>query len=209
MATGYGSVGRKPYRRGSRGGVAWSGGRTLRYDAPARKGWTHKARGMLGKVESNLQWVGLALGLLVPAEVCRAKHARSLSQYYIDDTIYETSSLFGARAGNPPLTQIVWKFTNPASTWTFAFWGSLVAQILTRLKVVSLVSARANTAIKKLTFGTLIASIFGGLFLGGGSAPTAPGNTTPNQDQFNRRNAPMPIATLRGYNIDMPIGGAF
>jgi hypothetical protein len=185
MATGYGKVGSKPYRRGVRGGVAWSGGKTLRYDPNYKETWGRakaKARGILGKVENNLTWIGLALGLLIPSEVCRAKHGTNLTQHYVNGTIGETKRLFGADPSVTPLDYLKYKFGLSyfgQSTWGIAFWGSLIAQIVTRLKLVSLVSARANTAIKKLSLGSLIASIFGAAFIQGGT-PTAPSNSGAN-----------------------------
>jgi hypothetical protein len=189
MATGYGSVGRKPYRRGSRGGVAWSGGKTLRYDPVNSSSWGRakaKAKGWMGKLESNLTLVGLALGFLIPSEVCRAKHGASLYGHYVNGTIGETKRLFGADPSISTANYIKYKFGLSyfgQSVWGIAFWGSLIAQILTRLNVISLLSTRVNTAVKKFSMGTLIASFFGALFIQGGapkasSSPAANTNTS-------------------------------
>lgn len=181
------------------------------YDVPAQKGWGRakaKAKGILGKVENNLMWVGLALGILVPGEVCRSKHGTGFIWFWSHDILRETKRLFGADPTYPHSSweYIQWKFTSPDSVWTVAFWGSLAAQIVTRLGVVGLVSKRANSAIKKLSMGTLIASIFGGLFIPAGT-PQASSNSgfsgNPGNTEAGRRNVTIPT------NQNLMISGAF
>lgn len=192
MAYGYGTVRGKPVHRG---GAAWSGGKTLRRD-PQKKGWRAKAKGALGKIESNLTWIGLVLGLVVPAEVCRASAPppTDLYSWYVNGTMQETETLFGhdPRHQWTTLSYLQYKMTN--TTWAVSFWASLGAQILTRLGALKPISVRLNTGVKKFSTGTLVASIFGMLFLLGGgehrtttSHPASSGSAPTRTVQFTMK----------------------
>lgn len=62
MAYGFGKVGGKPFRKGSRGGVYWSGARARRYDPAGRGRWRGYARRAGGKVGGIINRYGVAIG---------------------------------------------------------------------------------------------------------------------------------------------------
>jgi len=196
MATGYGTVNKKPFRRGARGGVAWSGGRKPRYD-PKRRNYRHKAKKGLNKVISGAEkyasWIGVLVGLLLPAEICRKRHGYDLKGHYIDGTIHEIKALFGGGVWSNSVQYLTFKFTSPNSAWTTPFWGSIGVWIGTKiLHSVNPFGGKAGRLIKiinKVSLGTLAAAIIGGLFLLGGTGEPSTSNPTRNQ----------PAQTLNSY----------
>ncbi len=62
MATGYGTVNKKPFRRGARGGVAWTGGTKPRYDPKPRN---YKAKAKKGLAYLEMMIIPLTASIMI------------------------------------------------------------------------------------------------------------------------------------------------
>jgi len=189
MHLGYGAIRGKPYVKGGRGGVAWSGGRTLRYDpTPRRGGWRGRAKGIAGKAlnffEKYATGLGALIGFIVPAELCRAKHGSpSLYEHYVKGTIHEVQSLFNGGWWHDTGKYLEYKFLSPDSSWSIPFWGSLVTYVGTHFakKAIGGKLGRGIGIINKLSLGTLISATIGALIsLGGSKEARLMGQIPPN-----------------------------
>jgi hypothetical protein len=90
------------------------------------------------------------------------------------------------------------------SAWATPFWASLIGYILSKTGVLP---ARYNKPLANITKAAAITSGLGALFLPGSSF--GPGSAKASASDIGDRRSTPAISTLRNYNINQPIGGAF
>jgi hypothetical protein len=174
MSYGYGSIAGKPYAKGRRGGVYWSGGHKPRYD-PGRGRRKGRFTGFGGKILTKLDKYGTALGALigfgVPAYMSIQEHdwtkGSNWYKYFTLGIPGELKTLFGQSTGMSSMDYLAYKFTNPSCVWVAPFWGSLVARVLSGFGFFGLIPPKYNVVIKKFANGMLITSTIGALALPG------------------------------------------
>lgn len=214
MKRGYGSLRKKPYGVGSRGGLYWSGGRKPRYDPRRRRSYRHRAKSKLDQIFSKAETsfakvadlVGFGIGLLLPSFESY-KHWKE--HYGADYTMMnwlkavpnEVKTLCGMNPEWSPLQHIEWKFTHADSHWRVPFWASLGAYIITKLGLLDIPlsfltknTKRITEPIQKVSRGMLIATTIGGLILPG-SEPRQP---TSNPNPARHSSASLSPASMYG-----------
>jgi len=213
MSRGYGTVGGKPFRRGSRGGAYWSGGRKRRYD-PRRGNYRRRisrgAKDLYSKLTNNLSKVsGLIGGLMFYALPLNSafQNAKTVNpdywgnknilNYIWEGLIREGSQLLGLKGTwEDPLGYVQWKFTNPDSSWSRPFQVSIGTYIgcrLLRWFGSEFLPSKAVTFIKKvvepIAGAGIIATIFGGLLQYGSDHTTPKPSGIPTSNRTANRQA--------------------
>jgi hypothetical protein len=190
MAYGYGSLRGKPYRVGRRGGLAWSGGRKLRYD-PQRfarlRGYGRRFRGYAGragsKAETFLNRHGTITGFfaaLLYGVYTGYNHLSSTGGDYMSNLKSEYQFLLGKKSGvwNTG-SWLKYKFLGISpdtgqggapSAWVLPFWLSLIGFIISKVGGTFKIPPRILTPLGKISKGALIASTMGALLLPGSYA---------------------------------------
>lgn len=188
MAYGYGSVSGKPYRKGSRGGVAWSGRRKLRrYDPSPRYGnFKRKGRDFMGKVASKFDTIGTLLGFaLTFGGTTYAVYNYIRSHYSIPN--FEENPLVAVNEmvvkeaqvfASDPLGHLNRKFLGE-NHWKAPFWGSLGLYLVSKGLSYFGYFGKINRFLKPLSRGMLIGSFIGALFVHGAYQG---GNSTTHKD---------------------------
>lgn len=195
MTTGYGKINKKPFRRGSRGGTYWSGGRTPRYD-PRDFGRRTKKRAKdkftqiwqkfekkINPIATLLGFFGILLGVGNQSFQAWCGRGYDPKEYFTKGIPMEVKNLFGMEGTwRDPLRYLEYKFLNPESHWSPPFIVSLVTYALCKLGILDLglsiltnKSKKIIAPIQKLSGGVLLASTVGALILPGsdGYNPTS------------------------------------
>jgi hypothetical protein len=178
MAYGYGKVKSKPYKLGSRGGVAWSGASKLRYDAPYKGGRRQKAKDWLSKATDKVASFASLIGFIGTLGLCskviydeeKAKWGANYS--ILNDFLIGGFSRKMKAYMADPMGQVSWELTK--GHWAFPFWLSLGTYAASKLGLLGIIIPnKANTVIRKLAAGGLVASTIGiGFMQGSGPADT-------------------------------------
>jgi len=177
MATGYGTVNKKPFRRGSRGGVAWTGGRKPRYDPNTgeyRQRTRKKAKKGLAKLYGFMPLIAGLIAFVIPTWAVYKHYKTTYPEMGLFEFIkrfwsHEAQVAVGLGGEEWPITKYwSYKLTDTAnSAWAGIFMVSLTGLILSKFKIISMVSPKLNTIVGKVTFGTLIASLIGAFIVPG------------------------------------------
>lgn len=212
MTTGYGKINKKPFKRGSRGGTYWSGGRKPRYDPRDYRGRVKKRAKdkftqMWQKLEKKINPIATLLGFFGTL-LCVGKASfdewcgkgYDAKEYFTKGIPNEVKQLFGMEGTwKDPLKYLEWKFFNPESHWSPPFIVSLATYVLCKLGIVdmglSILTSKSKkivAPIQKVSGGILLASTIGALVLPGSdgynptSAPSrgSSGNPTHSDSQM-------------------------
>jgi len=185
ISYGYGSVRGKPYRVGRRGGVAWSGGRKLRYD-PSPRGFRAKAKGLLGKLSQKFDKIGTGLGFALTFGTTTWNVYDYIRKHYsipgfeqnpavaLNEMVIKETQGFAS----DPFGHLQRKFLQP-NHWYYPFWGSVGLWITSQILSYTGYFSKINRFLKPLSKGMLIGSIVGALFVHGHYKG---GNSTTNMD---------------------------
>lgn len=206
MSRGHGTVGGKPFRRGSRGGAYWSGGRKRRYD-PRRGNYRRRisrgAKDIYTKVTNNLNKISGLLGfgmfyaLPLKSSFDNAKAInptywgnKNILNFIWEGLLREGSQLLGLKGTwEDPMKYLQWKFTSPESAWCRpwqASIGTYIGSNVIRWIAKDFLPKKVITFMKKvvepIAGAGIIATTFGGLFQFGSdhTTPKPSGNPTSN-----------------------------
>lgn len=201
MAYGYGKIGGKPYRKGGRGGVYWSGGRKPRYDPARPKGYYRaKVKGFGAKIayyaDKYLPIGSGIMGFLIPKAVAIQKYVQEVEGRTI--TIFDAITKEWIGKGHiqndflaPKFDRVVDKLTNPSSHYG-AFFGTFwsgVALSISMAFPLPFVPPKVRSILKKFGAGLATGSFLSALFSSWQSPPVTPeqassGNTNKPQTSF-------------------------
>lgn len=198
MTTGYGKVNKKPFARGPRGGVAWTGGKTPRYDPRDFKGWRtktkHRAKDKftqiwqkfekkINPIATLLGFFGTLLGVGKQSFDAWCGRGYDAKEYFTKGIPMEVKNLLGMEGTwRDPLKYLEYKFLNPESHWSPPFIVSLITYVICKigiadmaLSILTTKSKKIINPIQKLSGGVLLASTIGALVLPGsdGYDPTS------------------------------------
>ena len=178
MATGYGRINSKPYKRGPRGGTYWSGGRKPRYD-PQRRSRRSKARGKLDGMFNQIQkridpicdLIGFLTGLIAPLKSAYDTYMesgfwqypsaeKSIGNFFKLGVPMEVSQLLnqpvpgGRDKGLGTIKYLEYKFLNDECRWKAPFWASLGVYLACKFGIpqmlVGLVSKKATRIFRPI-----------------------------------------------------------
>jgi len=196
MAYGYGKVGRKPYAKGSRGGVYWSGAKKPRYDPARFERVRRYGRRIGGKFEGFINKYGTPIGAGLAAltgvgtglsKATTAYGDKALDNYVKiiigGDTVNKDGSfemhripeiahLWQNDGAWTPLTYLKYKFGlyqpgGDLSSWAIPFWASLIGYIASKLPLPIPSWKRVRKPLGKIAAPALVVSTIGALALPG------------------------------------------
>jgi len=183
MYYGYGTIRGKPYRIGTRGGVAWSGGRKPRYD-PDRRGFRARAKGLLGKLSQKFDKIGTGLGFLLTFGTATWNTYDYLRTNYpetvrdpasaLNEMVIKEATIFAS----DPFGHLQRKFLQP-NHWYYPFWGSVGLWLTSKVLSYTGYLSKINRFLKPLSRGMLIGATVGALFVHGSYVG---GNSTTHTD---------------------------
>ncbi len=187
MKTGYGKMNKKPFARGPRGGYAWTGGKTPRYD-PRDFGRRTKKRAkdkftqMWQKFEKKVNPIAMLAGFLATligvsyqSIKFHEKRGYDAKHWFTKGIPNEIKQIFGMKGTwEDPLKYLEFKFLKPESHWSAPFIASLVIYFICKIGIADMAlsiltnkSKKIIAPIQKLSGGVLLASTIGGLILPG------------------------------------------